>query len=302
MSDLSVVQRIVCRRVRDNIPRRSAAALFVLLLVGGLMSLPAVADEVAGDAEKEAGKPAVKQGPQKGLLEIRVETGKTDKTYTIPGKAMPTIARTAALQKRRPDDVAFRATITLNEEAWEFRSAEDAKVACMALIEASRRLPRVRLGLGDLDKLPDAAAITVAANTVNPRVEVQRRIQEALQKQMQPRPGATRPPMPNPLTIQRTINEVVKKAREEGLITDKGPATGVNLQAVEKDAVAMLLGKAFSTGTPTEPGAKEEEPAKKPAEPAGEKPEAEPKPEVEKPAVEKPATEKPAAEPKPGID
>ncbi len=275
------------------------------------------------DAEKPSPKAApMKQVPTPGRFEIEVSAGEHKRSYNHPSKAISEVARALGRAKRAKEGEApaFEAAITLNDQAFTFTNPETALEACKALTATMRDLPKLRMGLGDLGEIPEVKPEDNPANQPGAAkspaaamMEVRRRIQMALQKQMSGGGGGRgygRPRMPNPLTMQRTIAQEIQKAQQEGLLPSNnagggGFAGGDPIEA-KKEAIvqnlAFVLGQADSVAKADEKPKDDKGKAKPVEEKADEAKPAEAKPAEAKPVEAKPAEEKAAEAKTPKAD
>ncbi|MCA9070999.1 MAG: hypothetical protein KDA84_18860 [Planctomycetaceae bacterium] len=218
-------------------------------------------------AEGETPKAApMKQVPTEGTFEIKVTTGDREHTYSHPSKALTDIGRAVARAKRAKEGetVDFEAELTLNDQVFTFTNPEAAFEACRTLTNAMRELPKMRMGLGDLGEIPevkkeeqpaaDAGNQPMTAKSRAAAVaEVRRRINLALRKQMAGSGRSGRPSMPNPMTMQRTIQQEIEKARQEGLLPSAnqpnnpgGGFAGGDPREAKKEAIVQTLGLVLS--------------------------------------------------------
>ncbi len=250
---------------------------------------------LAAQEKPAAPQPPMKLVPTPGRFDLKVTSGDREKSFTHPAKAVSEISRALSRLKRTKDGEApvFEAVFTLNDQAFTFSDPEAALEACKALTNTMRDLPKLKMGLGDLGTIPEVKAEDIpapAAGTPKSQAaavaEVKRRIQMALQKQLGGGRGGYggRPSMPNPATIQRTIQQEVEKARAEGLLPplNNTPAAGGGFaggdpREARKEAIvqslALVLGKASSTGKAEAPADAKEKPEAKPEEKVEAKPE-----------------------------
>lgn len=222
-----------------------------------------------GDPPKAA---PMKQVPTEGTFEIQVTNGERESTYSHPAKALTDINRAVSRAKRAKEgeEIAFEAVLTLNDQVFTFSDPEAAFEACRTLTNAMRELPKLRMGLGDLGEIPEVQKEEQpAANPTNQPMapksraaaiaEVRRRINLALQKQMAGGGRSGRPNIPNPLTMQRTIQQEIEKARQEGLLPSGaqvnnpgGGFAGGDPREAKKEAIVqtlgLVLGQADSVG------------------------------------------------------
>jgi hypothetical protein len=254
--------------------------LFGCLSVG-LLFLPG---SLTLGQEEEAPKAApAKTGPDPGKLEIQVTSGDKSKTYEHPSKALTDISRAAARAKKAKEgeEPAFQAEIHLNEQVFTFTDPEAAQEACKALSTAMRELPKLKMGLGDLGAIPEAAAAetTPMPNATGNRpmapknqaaatAEVRRRINAALQRQLVGTGGGgVSIRYPTPQQMQQTINAEIEKARAEGLLPANASAAnagaGLNVgdpREAKKEALVQTLAFAFAKADGAEQPAEEAAP------------------------------------------
>jgi hypothetical protein len=233
-----------------------------------------------------------KQVPQPGRFEISVTSGDKVKSFPHPAKALTEISRAVARAKQAKEGEApaFEAALTLNDQMFTFSDPEAALDACKALSTAMRDLPKLRMGLGDLGEIPEAKPETQpqppgttkqptgAKSNAAAMAEVRRRINLALQRQMV---GSGRGSygirMPNPATMQQTINQELEKARQEGLLPANASAANVGAgfaggdpKEAKKEAIVQTLafafGRADSTGKAEDQPAEPKKPDAKPEE------------------------------------
>lgn len=248
-------------------------------------------------AEDEAPKAAPKkQVPTEGVFEIQVASGEREHTYSHPSKALSEIGRAVSRAKRAKEGEApaFEAVLTLNDQVYTFSDPEAAFDACRTLVNAMRELPKMRMGLGDLGEIPEVKKedLAAASPTNQPKAprsraaaeaEVRRRINIALQRQMAGGGRSGRPSIPNPLSMQRTIQQEIEKARKEGLLPSGtqpnnpgGGFTGGDPREAKKEAIVqtlgLVLGQADSVGKAGEKPKDTEAQETKPAESKEEKP------------------------------
>lgn len=244
----------------------SSLALSLMLTVAPSLAL------AQGDAPKGTPKAVpMKQVPTKGVFEIKVSSGEREHTYSHPSKALTDINRAVSRAKRAKEgeEPFFQADLTLNDQVFTFSDPEAAFGACRTLTNAMKELPKMRMGLGDLGGIPEMkkedkpAAPSGQPMTPKSRAaavaEVRRRINMALRKQLGGSGRSGRPSMPNPLTMQRTIQQEIEKARQEGLLPSGnqpnnpgGGFAGGDPREAKKEAIvqtlALVLGQADSVG------------------------------------------------------
>lgn len=243
---------------------------FTLALFGVFLFLaaPLIHGQDAEKPSPDAKKTPVKKGPNRGTFECTITAGDKTKTFDTPSKAMTEARRSVSRQKRSKDGVDFTASLKLNGTEYTFSDPKSAMDACSALLQANRRLLKLRMGLGDIGDIPafDPAKVPGADSAKN-AAEVRRRIQAALQKSSGGGGGAggyRRPAPPNPQAIQRTIATELQKARDEGLLPKA--LTLEERIAAEKEAVIQMLAAAFSKADGNEASAEGGEAKKKEAE------------------------------------
>lgn len=233
--------------------------------------------------EEDAPKAApAKTGPDPGNLEIQVTSAGKSKSYEHPSKALMDIARAAARIKKAKegDDISFEAAIHLNDQVFTFTDPEAAQEACKALTTAMRELPKLKMGLGDLGAIPEAAAETTPMpnatgnrptapkNQAAAMAEVRRRINVALQQQLVGTGrGGVSIRYPTPQQMQQTINAEIEKARAEGLLPANANAanagtgvTGGDPREARKEAIVQTLAFAFGKADTGEQPAEEAAP------------------------------------------
>jgi hypothetical protein len=219
--------------------------------------------------DEEAPKPPpAKQGPDPGHLEIVVTSGEKVKTFEHPSKAIKDISQAVTRQKRAKEgeEPLFEAQMTLNDQRFTFTDPTEALEACKALTNAMRELPRLKMGLGDLGEIPEAAAEVptqqpgTTTKPMGPRnqaaamAEVRRRINLALQRQVVGTgSGGISIRYPSPAQMQQTINQEIEKARQEGLLPANTNAANVGAgfpggdpREAKKEAIVQTLAFAFA--------------------------------------------------------
>lgn len=217
--------------------------------------------------EEAAPKAApAKTGPDPGKLEIQVTSGDKSKTYEHPSKAMTDISRAVSRAKKAKEgeEPAFEAAIHLNDQVFTFTEPDAALEACKSLSLAMRELPKLKMGLGDLGAIPEAAAEAnpmpngttrpaAPKNQAAAMAEVRRRINNALQQQIVGTGrGGVSINYPTPQRMQQTINAEIEKARQEGLLPANTNPTNVGAgllggdpRETKKEAIVQTLALAF---------------------------------------------------------
>lgn len=256
-------------------------------------------------AQDDAAKAVpMKQVPTPGRFEIQVTSGDREKTFSHPSKALSEIGRAVSRAKRAKEgeEPIFEAVLTLNDQTFTFNDPEGALEACKGVIGAMRDLPKLKMGLGDLGEIPEVEADQQPAVNPMPKgkskaaavAEVRRRIQIAMRKQM-----AGRPTIPNPLTMQKIVQQEVEKARKEGLLPSAAnnrvqvpDGFAIDPREARKEVIvqtlALSLAQADSVGNAEEEPTGDEPGDEKPANENGEE-----KPAADQPPETKPAEEKP---------
>ncbi len=243
-----------------------------LLFFAVMFGLALSADLSPVWAQDEAPQAApMKQAPTPGKLEIQITSDDKTESFDHPGKAIRDLGRAISRAKRAKEgeEPAFEAVFTLNDQVFTFGDPEAALGAAKALITALRELPRLRMGLGDLDEIPELKLEDQQEQQQQPAAnqkpkgqisraaaiaEVRRRINVALQRQMfvPNTGGGVSLRIPSQAMMQQVVKQEVDKARREGLLPDNttpaqlGKGLGTDPREARKDAIVQMLAAAFS--------------------------------------------------------
>lgn len=193
-------------------------------------------------------------------------TGNRSRDFDSPARAMSELQRAVWLNRRaRQADLDFRAVLTVNGVEHDFTSPEEARAACHAVIEALRRLTKVRAALEDVGRIPvperpgndedDSPSERPAAAQEQALLTIRQRVNEALRQEVRRNQGR----LPDQERWQQILAEQMDRARRDGLVNNDAPAlatepqpAAVALEArklAEIESVRHMLSRAFSTAS-----------------------------------------------------
>ena len=220
------------------------------------------AEPQPGDADGDEAAPST-GAP---VFVATIITGNRSREFDSPARAMSELQRAVWLSRRaRQDELEFRAVLAVNGVEHEFSSPDQARVACQAVIEALRRLTKVRAALEDIGSIPIAEqpasdrdgrpSDQPAASQEQALRTIRQRVNEALRQEVRSNQGR----LPDQERWQQILAEQMDRARQDGLVGQDVPALAAEPQPAtvalearkhaEIEAVRHMLARAFSTAS-----------------------------------------------------
>jgi hypothetical protein len=223
---------------------------------------PLSAEPQPGDADRDESA----QSAGSPVFVATIITGNRSREFDSPARAMSELQRAVWLNRRaRQDELDFQAVLTINGVEHEFSSPDEARAACHAVIEALRRLTKVRATLEDIGSIPAAKPSTSdrddspserpSASREQALLTIRQRVNEALRQEVRRNQGR----LPDQERWQQILAEQMDRARRDGLVGHDAPAPAAEPQPAtvalearkhaEIVSVRHMLARAFSTAS-----------------------------------------------------